>query len=326
MTASFLRRDVLHLAAGAAGLALVPRAARAQDYPAQPVRVIVPFPAGQAADSISRIVAQALAARLGQQFIVENRPGAGGNIGTEVAVRAAPDGYAILFEVMTANAINASLYPHLNFNFIADVAPVALIGGSAYVMTVQPSFPAKTVAEFIAYAKANPGKINMGSAGIGTPPHMFGELFKMTTGIDMVHVPYSGSYVPDLLSGQVQVVFAPVPTVVAHIRAGRLRALGVTTAKPSPALPGVPAIADAVPGYDASGYFGIGAPRAVPAAIVDKLNQAINAGLADPAVQAKLANLGLEPQAMTPAQYGKLIADETAKWAKVVKSAGIKAE
>ncbi|HLH87386.1 MAG TPA: tripartite tricarboxylate transporter substrate binding protein [Xanthobacteraceae bacterium] len=326
MTARFARRDFLQLAAAGAALPLLAGPARAQAYPTQPVRIIVPFPAGQAADSISRIVAQALSARLGQQFIVENRPGAGGNIGTEAAVHASPDGYTILFEVMTANAINASLYPHLKFNFINDVAPVALIGGSAYVMTVQPSFPAKTVAEFVAYAKANPGKINMGSAGIGTPPHMFGELFKITTGIDMVHVPYSGSYVPDLLSGQVQVVFAPVPTVVAHIRAGRLRALGVTTATPSPALPGVPAIADAVPGYDASGYFGIGAPKAMPAAIVDELNGAINAGLADPTVTAKLANLGLEPQTMTPAQYGKLIADETAKWAKVVKSAGIKAE
>jgi tripartite-type tricarboxylate transporter receptor subunit TctC len=329
MTAKFLRRDVLHLAVGAAGaaaLSLAPRAARAQAYPTQPVRVIVPFPAGQAADSISRIVAQALSTRLGQPFIVENRPGAGGNIGTEAAARAAPDGYTTLFEVMTANAINASLYPHLKFNFVKDVAPVALLGGSAYVMTVPPSFPAKTVAEFIAYAKANPGKINMGSAGIGTPPHMFGELFKLTTGINMVHIPYSGAYVPDLLSGQVQVVFAPVPTVVAHIRAGRLRALGVTTAKPSAALPGVPPIAESVPGYDASGYFGIGAPKAMPAAIVDKLNQAINASLADTDVKAKLANLGLEPQAMTPAQYGKLIADETAKWAKVVKSAGITAQ
>ncbi len=326
MTAKFLRRDVLHLAAGATALTLLPRAARAQAYPSQPVRMIVAFPAGQAADSIARIVAQAMSARLGQQFIVENRPGAGGNIGTETAARAAPDGYTILMEVMTANAINASLYPHLKFNFINDVAPVALIGGSAYVMTVPPSFPAKTVPEFIAYAKANPGKINMGSAGIGTPPHLFGELFKMMAGVDMVHVPYSGSYVPDLLSGQVQVVFAPIPTVVAQIRSGKLRALAVTSAKPSPALPGVPGMADFVPGYDASGYFGMGAPKATPAAIVDKLNQAINAGIADPAVKAKLENLGVEPQAMTPAQYGKLIADETAKWAKVVKSSGIKAE
>ena len=219
------RRKLLQLAVGAAALPAVLRFAFAQGYPLQPVRMIVGFPAGQAADGLARIVAQALSQRLGQQFIVENRPGAGGNIGTEAVVRAAPDGYTILMEVMTSNAINATLYPNLNFNFIKDIAPVAIIGGGAYVMTVNPSVPAKTVPEFIVYAKANPGKINMGSAGIGTPPHAFGELFKMLAGVDMVHVPYKGSYVPDLLSGQVQVVFAPIPTVIAHIKSGKLRAL-----------------------------------------------------------------------------------------------------
>jgi tripartite-type tricarboxylate transporter receptor subunit TctC len=326
MTARFLRRDVLSLVAAGAALPLLSRRTRAQAYPSQPVRVIVGFPAGQAADSIARIVAQVLSQRLGGQFIVENRPGAGGNIGTEAVVRAAPDGATLLMEVMTANAINATLYPHLKFNFISDIAPVALIGGGAYVMTVTPSFPAKTPAEFIAYAKANPGKINMGSAGIGTPPHVFGEMFKIMTGIDIVHIPYSGSYVPDLLSGQVQVVFAPIPTVVAQIRSGKLRALAVTTAKPWPALPGVPGMAQFVPGYDASGYFGIGAPKATPAALADQLNKAINQGVAAADAKAKLENLGLEPQAMTPADYGKLIAAETDKWAKVVKTSGMKAE
>ena len=326
MTARFLRRDVLRLAAAGAALPLLARRALAQAYPSQPVRMVVGFPAGQAADSIGRIVAQVLSQKLGGQFIVENRPGAGGNIGAEAVVRAAPDGATLLMEVMTANAINATLYPHLKFNFIRDVAPVALVGGGAYVMTVTPSFAAKTPAEFIAYAKANPGKVNMGSAGIGTPPHVFGEMFKIMTGIDIVHIPYSGSYVPDLLSGQVQVVFAPIPTVVAQIRSGRLRALAVTTAQPWPALPGVPGMAEFVPGYDASGYFGIGAPKATPAALVDQLNKAINEGVAAADAKGKLENLGLEPQAMTPADYGKLIAAETDKWAKVVTASGMKAE
>jgi tripartite-type tricarboxylate transporter receptor subunit TctC len=290
------------------------------------VHMIVGFPAGQAADSLARLVAQALSQRLGQQFIVENRPGAAGNIGTEVVAKAAPDGYTLLMEVMTANAINASLYKRLNFDFARDIAPVALIGGGSYVMTVNPSVPAKTVPEFIAYAKANPGKIDMGSAGIGTPPHAFGELFKIMAGVDMVHVPYSGSYVPDLLSGEVQVVFAPIPTTVAQIRAGKLRALGVTSKTPSSALPGVPSIGEFVPGYDASGYFGIGAPKDTPADIVNKLNGAINASITDAAVKARLLDLGVEPTPMTPAEYGKLIGDEIAKWAKVVQTSGMKVD
>jgi len=320
------RRKLLQLAVGAAALPAVLRFAFAQSYPSQPVRMIVGFPAGQAADSLARIVAQALSQRLGQQFIVENRPGAGGNIGTEAVVRAAPDGYTILMEVMTSNAINATLYPNLNFNFIKDIAPVAIIGGGAYVMTVNPSVPAKTVPEFIAYAKANPGKINMGSAGIGTPPHAFGELFKMLAGVDMVHVPYKGSYVPDLLSGQVQVVFAPIPTVIAHIKSGKLRALAVTATKRSEALPDTPTIAEFVRGYDASGYFGFGAPSRTPKDIIDKLNTEIKAIVVDPRIKEKLVSLGIEPMQLTPAEYGKLIVAETEKWTKVVKTAGMKAD
>jgi tripartite-type tricarboxylate transporter receptor subunit TctC len=321
-----LRRQFLHLAAGVAALPAALQFAWAQAYPTQPVRVIVGFPAGQAADSLARIVAQALSQRLGQQFIVDNRPGAGGNIGTDVVVRSAPDGYTILMEVMTSNAINASLYPDLNFNFIRDIAPVAIIGGAAYVVAVNPSVPANTLPEFIAYAKANPGKINMGSAGIGTPPHAFGELFKMMAGVDMVHVPYKGSYVPDLLSGQVQVVFSPMPTVVAQVRAGKLRALAVTSKQRSAALPDAPAIGEFVPGYDASGYFGFGAPKSTPTDIIDKLNKEIKASVVDPPVKEKLVTLGIEPMQLTPAEYGKLIADETEKWAKVVKAAGMKME
>jgi len=320
------RRKLLQLAVGAAALPAVLRFAFAQSYPLQPVRMIVGFPAGQAADSLARIVAQALSQRLGQQFIVENRPGAGGNIGTEAVVRAAPDGYTILMEVMTSNAINATLYPNLNFNFIKDIAPVAIIGGGAYVMTVNPSMPAKTVPEFIAYAKAKPGKINMGSAGIGTPPHAFGELFKMLAGVDMVHVPYKGSYVPDLLSGQVQVVFAPIPTVIAHIKSGKLRALAVTATKRSEALPDTPTIAEFVRGYDASGYFGFGAPSRTPKDIIDKLNTEIKAIVVDPPIKEKLVSLGIEPMQLTSAEYGKLIVAETEKWTKVVKTAGMKAD
>lgn len=323
---SFPRRKFLSLAIATVALPSLSRIAGSESYPTRPVRVIVPFPAGQAADSLARIVAQVLQQRLGQQFVVDNRSGAAGNIGTEAVARAAPDGYTILMEVMTANVINASVYPNLNFDFARDIAPVAIIGSGAYVITVNPAVPANTLPEFIAYAKASPGKINMGSAGAGTPPHAFGELFKMMANVDLVHIPYKGSYVPDLLSGQVQVVFAPMPTVVAQIRAGKLRALAVTPKRRSSALPDVPTVAEFVPGYDASGYYGFGAPKSTPASIIDKLNNEIRASVVDPSVKEKLANLGVEPIQLTPGEYAKLISDEIEKWAKVVKAAAIKAE
>jgi tripartite-type tricarboxylate transporter receptor subunit TctC len=322
----FPRRQFLRLAAAITALPATARLAWAQAYPTQSVRVVVGFPAGQAADSIARLGAQTLSKGLGQQFVVENKPGAGGNIGTETVVRAAPDGYTLLMEVMTANAINATLYKNLNFNFIRDIAPVAVVGGAPYVVAINPSVPANTLAEFIAYAKANPGKINMGSAGIGTPPHAFGQLFMMMAGVDMVHVPYKGSYVPDLLAGQLQVVFSPMPTVIAQIRAGKLRALAVTSAKRSQQLPDVPSVGEVVKGYDATGYFGFGAPKGTPAAIVDKLNKTLNGGWDDAETRSKLETLGVEKLQLSPAEYGKLIADETEKWAKVVAAANMKVE
>ena len=267
-----LRRQFLHLAAGAVALPAVSRFAWAQTYPARPVRLIVSFPAGNASDIIARLVAQSLSERLGQQFVVENRPGAGGSIGTEVVVRAPPDGYTLLMSVVTSNAINATYYANLNYNFIRDIAPVASIGGGAYVMVVNPSIAAKTLPEFIAYAKANPGKINMASTGNGTPTHVFGELFKMMAGVDLLHVPYSGSFLPDLLGGQVQVVFGPIPQFVELVQAGKLRALAVTAAIGQVTLPNMPIMAEFVPGYEASVRYGIVAPRSTPTEIVDKLN------------------------------------------------------
>jgi tripartite-type tricarboxylate transporter receptor subunit TctC len=319
------RRQFLHLAAGIAALPAASRFACAEAYPARPVHMIVGFPAGQAADIIARVVCQPLSDRLGQQFVVDDRPGAGGNIGTEAVVRSAPDGYTLLTCLLT-NAINATLYADLNFNFIRDTAPVANMVRSPYVMVVNPSVPAQTVAEFIAYAKVKPGKINMGSAGIGTPPHVFGELFQMMTGTTMVHVPYRGAYVPDLLAGQVQVVFSPIPTSIAQIRAGKLRALGVTSATRSQALPDTPAIAEFVPGYDASGWYGVSAPKGTPAEIISTLNKEINAIVTAPAIKTRLVDLGAEPDPVTPAQFGKFIADDTEKWAKVVRAANIKPE
>jgi tripartite-type tricarboxylate transporter receptor subunit TctC len=319
------RRQFLHLAAGIAALPAASRFACAEAYPARPVHMIVGFPAGQAADIIARLVCQPLSDRLGQQFVVDDRPGAGGNIGTEAVVRSAPDGYTLLTCLLT-NAINATLYADLNFNFIRDTAPVANMVRSPYVMVVNPSVPAQTVAEFIAYAKVKPGKINMGSAGIGTPPHVFGELFQMMTGTTMVHVPYRGAYVPDLLAGQVQVVFSPIPTSIAQIRAGKLRALGVTSATRSQALPDTPAIAEFVPGYDASGWYGVSAPKGTPAEIISTLNKEINAIVTAPAIKTRLVDLGAEPDPVTPAQFGKFIADDTEKWAKVVRAANIKPE
>ena len=322
---NLLRRQFLHLAAGAAALPAMPRIARAQPYPSRPVRIIIPFPAGQATDTIARLMGQSLSERLGQPFVIENRTGAGGNIGTETAVRATPDGYTLLL-VGLSSAINATLYEKLNFNFIRDIAPVASIGGGPYVMVVNPSVPAKTVPEFVAYAKANSGKINMASSGNGSVSHVFGELFKMMTGVNLVHVPYRGGYVPDLLSGQVQVVFGTISSCIQYVMGGMLRALAVTTATRSDALPDIPTLAEFVPGYEASQWYGVGGPKDTPAAVIDKLNKEINAVAADPIIKARLAGLGVDPMLMTSAEFGKSIAAETEKWAKVIRAANIKAE
>jgi tripartite-type tricarboxylate transporter receptor subunit TctC len=319
------RRHFLHLAAGAAALPAASRMACALDYPSRPVRFVVGFPAGSATDIVARLVAQALSEQFGQQFIVDDRPGAGSNLAADVVVRADPDGYTLL-QVASPNAINATLYDNLGFNFIRDIAPVAGIMRYPYVLTVNQSFPAKTVPEFIAYAKANPGKINMASAGNGTAPHIFGELFMMMTGVTMLHVAYRGPYFSDLIGGQVQAVFSPLPSTIGYFKAGTLRPLAVTTAARSDALPDVPPVGDFVPGYEASSWQGVGAPRTTPAAIIDVLNREINAVIADPKMKAKLADLGGTVLSGSPADFGKLIADETDKWGKVIKSAGIKPE
>jgi len=295
----------------------------ALDYPTRPVRFVVGFPAGSATDIVGRLMAQSLSERFGQQFIVENRPGAGSNIAAEAVVRADPDGYTLL-QAASPNAINATLFSNLSFNFIRDIAPVVGIFRYPYVMVVNSAVPAQTLPEFIAYAKANPGKIDMASAGNGTAPHVFGELFKMMAGVNMLHVPYRGSYFSDLIAGQVQVVFSPLPSTIGYIRAGTLRALAVTTAARSPALPDVPAIGETVSGYEASSWQGVGAPRKTSAEIIDKLNGEINAVLADPKIKARLAELGGDVMGGTPAEFGKFIADETEKWARVIKSANIK--
>ena len=319
------RRRFLQLAAGVVALPVVSRVACAQTYPAQPVRMIVGYPPGNASDIITRMMAQSLSERLGQRFFVENRPGAGGTIGAEVVVRAPPDGHTLLMSVVTASAINATYYPNLNYNFIRDIAPIASIGAGTYSIVINPSVPAKTLPEFIAHAKANPGRINMASAGNGTPTHIFGELFKMMTGVDLVHIPYSGSFLPDLLGGQVQVVFGPIAQFVEHIHAGQLRVIAVLTATRQAMLPDIPTVAEFVPGYEASVHYGIGAPRNTPSEIIDKLNKEINATLADPKMKTRLAELGAAPMSMTPADFGKFIADETEKWGKVVRAANIKA-
>jgi tripartite-type tricarboxylate transporter receptor subunit TctC len=321
------RRKFLHLAVAAAALPVVSEITRAQTYPARPVRVIVPFGSAGATDIVARLIGQWLSERLGQPFVIENRPGVGGNLGIEAVVRAPPDGYTLAL-VGAPSAINATLYEKLNFNFIRDIAPVANIIRFPNVMVVNPSVPAKTVPEFIAYAKANPGKLNMASPGNGSTPHVTGELFKMMTGINMVHVPYRSvaAGMTDMLSGQVQVTFGTAASTLTYIRAGTLRALAVTTATRSEALPDLPAIAEFVPGYEASAWFGVGAPRNTPAEIVNKLNTEINACLADPGLKARLADLGGITLVGSPADFARLIAEETAKWAKVVKFSGAKAE
>jgi tripartite-type tricarboxylate transporter receptor subunit TctC len=322
------RRQFLHLAAGAVALPAVSRIASAQTYPTRPVRLIVGFAAGGGADITARLMGQSLSERLAKQFIVENRPGAGGNIATEAVVNAPADGYTLLL-VTSANAVNATLYQKLNFNFIRDISPVASVFAVPLVVVIHPSVPAKTVPKFIAYARANPGKLNMGSGGVGAAQHVAGELFKMMTGVNMVHVPYRGGApaVADLLGGQVQVMFDVMLESIEYIRAGKLRPLAVTTAAlPSAALPHLPTVSEFVSGYEASQWYGIGAPKNTPAEIVAKLNTEINATLADPKMQARLADLGGMVIAGSPADFGKLLAEETEKWAKVIRAANIKAE
>ena len=323
----FPRRTFLNVAMGAAALSAVPRIARAQAYPSRPVRIIVGFPAGGATDIQARLMGKWLSDRLGQQFIVENRAGASGNIGTEVAVKAPPDGYTLL-QIVTPHAINPALYNNLPFDFIRDIAPVVCSARLAYVVVVHPSVPARTIPEFIAYAKANPGKINYGSAGSGTPQNITCELFKMMTGVNLVHVPYKGGApaVADLIAGHVQVIFAPVSESIQQIKAGKLHALAVTTASRLNVLPDVPAMADFVPGYEASGFAGIGVPRNTPTEIINMLNKELNAGLADSKVQARIVELGGTVLGGTPAEFGAIISEATEKWARVIKFAGIKAD
>jgi tripartite-type tricarboxylate transporter receptor subunit TctC len=321
------RRRFLHLAAGAAALPAAARIACAQGYPTRPVRLIVGTPPGGPQDIIARLVGQWLSERLGQSFIIESRPGAGTNIGTEAVVKSLPDGYTLLL-VNAASAINATLYAELNFNFIRDIAPVAGITREPLVMQVNPSVPAKTVPEFISYVKATPGKINLASGGNGAPSHAAGELFKMMASVNLVHVPYRGAApaLTDLLGGQVQVYFGPMPSSIEYIKTGRLRALAVTTATRSETMPDLPAIGDFLPGYEASTWYGVGAPRNTPAEIVERLNREINAALADPKIKARIADLGGTAFSGSPADFGKFIADETEKWGKVVRFAGMKSE
>jgi tripartite-type tricarboxylate transporter receptor subunit TctC len=319
------RRNFLHLAAGAAALPAVSRFAWAQAYPSRPVRIIVGFAPAGGTDIMARLIGQWLSERLGQQFVIENRPGAGTNIATEAVVNAPPDGYTLLLACLP-NASNATLYDKLNFNFIRDIAPVAGIARDTFAIEVNPSVPVKTVPDLIAYAKVNSGKINMASGGIGSGNHIFGELFKMMTSVNLVHVPYRGAgpALVDLLGGQVQVMFASMSSSIEYVRAGKLRALAVTTSTRSPVLPDIPTVAEFVPGYEASFWTGIAAPRNTPIEIVEKLNQEIIAGLADPTIKARLAGLGATALPGSPTDFGKPIAEETQKWGKVVKFAGIK--
>lgn len=319
------RRKFLHLAAAAAALPAFSRSASAFDYPSRPVHLIVGFPASGLTDILARLLAPSLSERLGQQFIVEDRPGAGTNLATEAVVRALPDGYTLLMATST-NAINATLYDNLKFNFIRDTTPIASIARTPLVLVVNPSFPAKSVPEFIIYAKANPGKINMATAGIGSSLHLAGELFMTMTGVKLIAVHYRGIYVPDLLAGQVQLAFSPIPTTIEQVRAGKLRALAVTTGTRSPALPNVPTIGEFVAGYEASVWNGVVAPKDTPAAIIDKLHGAIDSALADPKLTAQFAGVGSVPKSMSPADFGRFIAEDTEKWGRVIRADNIKAE
>jgi tripartite-type tricarboxylate transporter receptor subunit TctC len=320
------RRNFLRLAAGVVALPAISRIAWAQSYPTRPVRMIVGFPAGNASDIIARVVAQALSDRLGQQFVVENRPGASGTLATGVVVKAAPDGHTLLMEVVTGIVLSSALYSNLNYDFMRDITPIARLGEGAYVMVVNSSVPADSLPQFIAYAKANPGKVNMASAGSGGPTHVFGELFKMMAGIEILHVPYRGSFLSDLLAGQVQLVFGPISQLLEYIRAGKLRALAVTTANRQAVLPDVPAVREFLPGYEASAWYGIGAPAGTPSEIVGTLNREINAALIDPEMKARLAAVGIVPMPATPSEFGRFIATEIEKWAKVIRAANIKAD
>jgi tripartite-type tricarboxylate transporter receptor subunit TctC len=321
------RRRFLHLAAGAVALPAVSRAAFAQAYPTQPIRIVVGFAAGSGSDIFARLMAQWLQERIGQTVLVENRAGGGGNVGTESVVRAPPDGYTLL-QWVPGNTVNNTLYQNLNFNFLRDIAPVAGTARTPYVVVVNNDLPVKTIPELIAYAKANPGKLNFASAGVGTGIHMSGELFKMLAGVDMVHVAYrgAGNAMTDLIGGQVQLMFDTMAASIPHIRGGKIRALAVTTAARSALLPDLPVVADFVPGYESSGPFGLGAPKDTPPAILDKLNREINAVLTDPKVKTRLADLGSEPLTGSPAEIGRMLADETEKWAKVIRAANIKVE
>ena len=318
-----LRRQFLHLVAGAAALPVLPRIASALDYPTRPVRIFNGFNAGGGPSIVARLVGERLSERLRQQFIVEDRPGAGGSIAAQGVVNAQADGYTLLMAT-GANTINTTLYPNLTFDFVRDFAPVAIINSAPFVMVVDPAIPAKTFLEFIAYAKANPGRINMASPGIGTTPHLCYELLKMMTGVELVHVPYRASYVADLISGQVQCAFSTVPQALEYVRDGKWRALAVTSATRVETLPDVPTVGEFVGGYEADSWFGIVAPRSTPTEIIKKLNDEINAVVADPKIKARLVGLGVPPMSMTPTEFGKLIVDYTEKWAKVIKFAGIK--
>lgn len=319
------RRTVLQLITGGAVLPVLPRTAAALDYPVRPVHMVVDIPAGLAPDVVARLVAPSLSSQLGQQFIVENKPGAGGNVGAEYVIRAAPDGYTLLV-MISGNAASGALYPHLEFNFVRDITPIAFMGYTPFVVVVNPSVPAKTLPELIAYAKANPGKLNLASPGAGTAPHLAFELFRMMTGVDIVHVPYRTPYMADLLGGQVQLAFVAAPPVLGYFKSGKLRALAVTSATRMDALPDVPPVGDFVHGYEGSGWLGLGGPKDISADAVDKLNKQINAVMADPAMKQRLIGLGVEWTAMTPAEFGKLIAEAADKWAKVIKFAGITAD
>jgi tripartite-type tricarboxylate transporter receptor subunit TctC len=319
------RRRFLHLAQGIVALPAVSRTAMAQAYPAHPVHMIVGLPAGTAPDIIARLLVQWLSARFDRPFIVENRPGAGANMATQTVARASPDGYSLLL-VTATSAIGGALYDNLNINLIRDIAPVAGVCGIPFVMVVNPSFPAKSVPEFIAYAKANPGSINMASVGNGSAPHLYGELFKAMAGVDLVHVPYRGNPLPDLIGGQVQVYFVAMPSSIGFIRASKLRALAVTTAQRSQLLPDIPTLGEFLPGYEAIAWQGVGAPKNTPTEIIEILNKQINAGLADGKMKSSLADLGAVPMPTTPDAFGELIAAETEKWTKVIKVANIKAD